>query len=167
MIRSAAVMSVIVVLGGCASPGGPYPSLQPRAAEAIDPRVPVERPMNERPVTPALAAHLAELVNQAHSGDAAFEPAVTQAERLAAAAGAAQSEGWIAAQEALTAAVAAREPTAHALGDIDGLAASMLQTQGGIAPNDLAALQSPAAEIAAIDRRQAGRIDALKRRLGS
>jgi hypothetical protein len=42
----------------------------------------------------------------------------------------------------------------------------MLQTQGGIAPNDLAALQSSAAEVAAIDRRQAERIDGLKKRLG-
>jgi hypothetical protein len=166
MIRSASIISVVVALAACASPGGPYPSLQPRAAEAIDPRVPVERPMNDRPVTPALAARLAELVNQAHSGDTAFGPAADQAERLAAAAGAPQSESWIAAQEALTAAVAAREPTAHALGDIDGLAASMLQTQGGIAPNDLAALQSSAAEVAAIDRRQAERIDGLKKRLG-
>jgi hypothetical protein len=167
MIRSASIISVVVALAACASPGGPYPSLQPRAAEAIDPRVPVERPMNDRPVTPALAARLAELVNQAHSGDTAFGPAADQAERLAAAAGAPQSESWIAAQEALTAAVAAREPTAHALGDIDGLAASMLQTEGGIAPNDLAALQSAAAEVAAIDRRQAERIDGLKKRLGT
>jgi hypothetical protein len=161
------LLLTMMLLAGCASPGGPYPSLQPRAAEAIDPRVPVERPMNDRPVTPALAVHLAELVNQAHTGDAAFEPAVAQAERLAAAAGAPQRESWIAAQEALTAAVAAREPTAHALGDIDGLAASMLQSQGGIAPNDLAALQSAAAEVAAIDRRQAERIGGLKKRLGS
>ena len=49
-------------------PGGPYPSLQPRAAEAIDPRVPVERPINDRPITPALAARLAELVSQARAG---------------------------------------------------------------------------------------------------
>jgi hypothetical protein len=123
--------------------------------------------MNDRPVTPSLAARLADLVGQARSGEAAVEPAAAAAEQLAAAAGARQSESWIAAQQALTAAIAAREPTARALGDIDGIAASMLETQRGIAPNDLAAIKSAAADVAAIDRRQNERIEALKQRLGS
>ena len=167
MTRSASFIPLVAALTACAGPGGPYPSLQPRAAEAIDPRVPVERPMNDRPVTAALAARLAELVGQAQSGDTAFQPAADQAEKLAAEAGAPQSESWIAAQEALTAAISAREPTAHALGDIDGLAAALLQSQGGIAPNDLAAIQSAAAAVGALDQRQTQRIDALKQRLGS
>jgi hypothetical protein len=138
-------------LSACASPGAPYPSLQPRAAEAIDPRVAVERPMNQRPVSAALAPRLAELVAEARAGDAAFESAVSEAERLAAAAGAPQSERWVAAQEALSAAAAARAPTAMALGDIDALGAKALQTQGGIAPNDLAAIKSAGAQVGAID----------------
>src|SRR2546423_12223852 len=157
---------VILSLGACAAPGGPYPALQPRAAEAIDPRVPVERPMNERRVTPALASRLGELVAQARSGDAAFAPAADQAEKLAAAAGAPQSEGWVAAQQALSVAAAARAPTASALGDIDAIGANMLQSQGGIAPNDLAAIKRAGAEVGAIDQRQADRIKAIQRRLG-
>ena len=155
-----------VALGACAAPGGPYPSLQPRAAEAIDPRVPVERPLNERPVTPALASRLAELVAQALSGDAAFAPAADEAERLATAAGAPQSEGWVAAQQALSVATAARAPTATALGDIDAIGARLLETQSGIAPHDLAAIKSAEAEVGAIDQRQADRIKAIQRRLG-
>jgi len=89
-----------------------------------------------------------------------------QAERLAASAGAPQSEGWIAAQEALTAAIAARKRTATALGDIDGLAAAALQAQGGFAPNDLAAIKSAQAEVGALDARQSARIDAVQKRLG-
>src|SRR3954447_25213295 len=89
-----------VALGACSAPGGPYPSLQPRAAEAIDPRMPVVRPLNDRPVTRSLAAQLAALVEQARSGNAAFDGAASEAERLSRAAGAPQSEGWIAAQEA-------------------------------------------------------------------
>ena len=157
----------ILLLGACAAPGGPYPSLQPRAAEAIDPRVPVDRPINDRPVTPALAARLAELLAQAHSGDATFEPAAAEAERLAASAGAAQSESWTVAEQALSAAIDARGATASALGDVDAIAATALQTQGGIAPNDLSAIQNAAAEIAALDQRQASRIKALQQRLGS
>ena len=167
-MRKSSVVAIPILLlaSACAQVGGPYPSLQPRSAETIDPRVPVERPVNDRPVSPALASRLADLLAHARSGDAAFRPAAEQAERLAAAAGAAQSESWIVAQEALSAAIAAREPTARALGDIDALGATALQTQGGIAPNDLAAIQSVGAEVAAIDRRHAERIDSIQRRLG-
>jgi hypothetical protein len=152
-------------LGACAPAGGPYPSLQPRAAEAIDPRLQPVRPINDRPVTPALARRLAALVEQARAGEAAFAPAAQTAERLASTAGARQSESWIVAQQALSAAVAARSPTATALSDIDALGATALQTQGGIAPNDLAAIREAAAEVAAMDSRQARRIEDVQARL--
>ena len=161
-----ALLLTIVALSACAAPDGRYPSLQPRAAEAIDPRVPVVKPMNNRPVAPTLASNLSTLVDQARSGNAAFDSAVSHAERLAASAGAPQSEGWIAAQEALTAAIAARKTTATALGDIDGLAATALQTQRGIAPNDLVAIKNAQLVVAALDQRQSERIAAIQKRLG-
>ena len=161
------LVPTMLLLSACAAPGGPYPSLQPRAAEAIDPRVPVERPINDRPVNPALSARLAELVAQARGGEAAFDPAVAEAARLAANAGAPQSEAWTVAQQALSAAIEARGPTASALGDVDALVSNALQTQGGIAPNDLAAIQDAGAEIEALDQRQAERIKALQERLGN
>ena len=160
------LLAMLLVLSACSAPGGPYPSLRPRAAEAIDPRVPITRPMNERPVSAALASRLAALVNDAHSGDAAFDAAASQAEKLAASAGAAQSESWITAQEALTAAIAARKPTATALADIDAIGGDALQTNAGIAPNDLAAIKSAAAEVGALNQRQVERIDAIQKRLG-
>jgi hypothetical protein len=159
-------LPLFLALTACASAGGPYPSLQPRAAEAIDPRVPAVRPINDRPVTPALEAQLAALIGQARAGQAAFEPAAADAERLASAAGPPQSESWIAAEQALSAAIAARGATANALGDIDSLSATLLQSQGGIAPNDLAAIKSAAAEISGIAGAQADRIAAVQRRLG-
>jgi hypothetical protein len=161
-----ALCLTIFALSACAAPGGPYPSLQPRAAEAIDPRVPIARPINNRPVSPALASRLSALVEQARGGNAAFENAVAEAERLSQGAGEPQSESWIAAEEALTAAIAARKPTAVALADIDDLAGSALQTRQGIAPNDLAAIRSAAAEAGAIDERQAARVAAIQKRLG-
>jgi hypothetical protein len=164
-MRRTALLS-IAALSACSAPGGPYPSLQPRAAEAIDPRVPVVRPVNDRPVTASLAERLGSLVRQAQAGNSAFDSAAAEAERLAAAAGAPQSDGWIVAQEALTAAIAARQPTAQALGDIDALAASTLQTQGGIAPNDLAAIQRAQAAVDALDARQAARGAAVQKQLG-
>jgi hypothetical protein len=165
-IRPLGALLASGLLSACASPGGPYPSLAHRAGEDIDPRVAVERPLNQRPVRAALASRLAELVAEAHAGDAAFEPAASAAELLAAAAGPPQSEGWVAAQQALSSAAAARGPTGTALGDIDALGANMLQTQGGIAPNDLAAIKSAGAEVGAIDHRQTDRIKAIQARLG-
>ena len=161
---------VIVMFGLCAAcstpPEGPTPSLAPRAAEAIDPRIPIP---NEVPVGPAdasLAAHLAALIDQAQAGDAAFQNVVGDAERLAAAAGKQQSETWIAAQQALSAAQSARAPTTHALGDIDEIASNALETQGGIPAGNLAAIQKAAAAVSAIDRNQSDRIDAIEKRLG-
>jgi hypothetical protein len=155
----------MVALGACSAPGGPYPSLQPRAAERIDPRVPIERPLNDRPVTPALAEKLAALIAQARSGDAAFGPIAEQAERLAAAAGAPQSDAWVAAQQALSAAAAARAPTTGALGDIDALGANALQVQQGLSPADLEAIQSAGSLVGAIDQRQAQTIKTVQARL--
>jgi hypothetical protein len=164
-MRRTALLSILA-LTACSAPGGPYPSLQPRAAEAIDPRVPVVRPINDRPVTAGLAARLAALVDQAQSGDAAFDGAASVAERLAGGAGPPRSESWIAAQEALTAAIAARRPTATAMGDIDEIGATALQNQAGIAPNDFAAIKSAAAKVGALDSRQADRVASIQKRLG-
>jgi hypothetical protein len=156
----------LLLLSTCTAGGGHYPSLQPRPGEALDPRVPVVRPMNDRPASASLTARLAALIDQAESGSSAFAGAASEAERLASAAGAPQSESWIAAQEALTAAIAARKPTATALGDIDEIAATALQNQRGIAPNDLAAIKSAADRVGAMDRQQSERIDAIQKRLG-
>jgi hypothetical protein len=168
MRKSFALPLVLIAMGtACAGPGGSPPSLQPRAAEAIDPRVPVERPVNDRPVNGALAAQLAELVSEAHAGDAAFGPAAAEAGRLADSAGAAQGEAWIAAQEALSAAIAARAPTTRAIGDIDAIGSDKLQTQGGLSPADLSAIKAAGDEVGAIDQRQADAIAAIQRRLGT
>lgn len=167
-MRIGILLGAAAVLGAasCSSPGGPPPSLAPRSAETIDPRVPVPAITNSRPVSPELATRLAALVAQARQGDAAFGPAAARARQLANAAGGPQSEAWIVAQEALSAAVAARAPTARALGDVDALGGDALETQGGLAPADLAAIQAAAAEVGAIDRRHAETVSAIQRQLG-
>ena len=163
--RFSILIPAVGLLAACAAPSGPYPSLAPRAAEAIDPRVPIP---SEAPIGPAdanLTAHLAALIDQAQAGDAAFSDAAAHAERLAAAAGSSQSESWVVAQQALSAAQAARGPTTRALGDIDLLAASALEQRGGIPAGNLAAIQAAAARVAEIARRQADRLDAIEARL--
>jgi len=153
-------------MAGCAGPQREPPSLAPRAAEAIDPRVPVpETPMQTR-ASADLVQQLGALVAEAVAGDSAFQAAAANAERLAGSAGAPESEGWIVAQQALSAAVAARAPVTRALGEVDALAATRIQRLGGISAADMAAIRAASVRVAEIDAREAAAIDRLQARLG-
>jgi hypothetical protein len=167
MHRSAFPLLFAALLAGCSTPNAAIPSLEPRAAERIDPRVPVERPANDRPVSAGLAARLEALVAQARSGQAGFEAAIDAARRAADGAGATESESWIVAQEALSAAVKAREPAAMAISEIDSIGAELLVAQGGLAPADLTAIESAAEVAGAINRRQAEAVAAVQADLGT
>ena len=165
--RFAFSMIAAALLAGCSSANANYELLQPRATERIDPRLPVGQPVNDRPADPALVERLDSLVAQARAGEAGFEAAIAAARAAAAGAGPRESESWIVAQEALSAAVKAREPAAVALGAIDSLGAELLLRQGGLAPSDLAAIQRAAQSVGEIDRRQSAAIDALQAQLGT
>jgi hypothetical protein len=167
-MRNPALPALLAALAaGCSSSNGTIPSLAPRAAEQIDPRVPVERPLNDRPVAPGLAARLDVLVAQARSGEAGFAAAIAAARNAAEGAGPRESESWIVAQEALSAAVKAREPAAMAISEIDSIGAELLVAQGGLSPADLAAIESAAATVGALSRAQAEAIAAVQARLAS
>lgn len=148
-------LPAILVLSACSSPGGPYPSLQPRPAEAIDPRVPVPVPPADMSVSPGLAQQLDALVSEAASGDVAFQPLADRASDLASSAGAKESESWVVAQEALSAAIAARGPVARAVADVDALGSVRIHTKAGISAGDMLAIDTAAQKIAAIDSREA------------
>ena len=157
----------MIAIAGCAAPGGGGPSLAPRAAEAIDPRVPVPDPPAQGTPSADLVRELDGLVAQAAAGDEAFRAAAANAERLAGAAGAPQSESWILAQQAVSAAIAARAPVTKAMGDVDSIAARRIQRLGGIGAADLAAIEAASARVQAIDSAEAAAIDRLQARLGS
>ena len=156
---------LVPILAGCTSAEVNAPSLAPRAAEAIDPRVPVADPVIPTTPTAGLVEQLDKLVAQAVNGDQAFQPLVARADGLANAAGPKESESWIAAQQALSAAVAARMPVAAAVGDIDALGATRIQKLGGIAAGDLTAIDAAAAKVGEIDSREAEAIDAIQAKL--
>lgn len=147
-----------LALSACTSPGGPYPSLQPRAAEAIDPRVPVVVAPPDMTPSAGLTQTLESIAAQAVSGDSDFQPLAQRAADLAKAAGPKESESWVVAQQALSAAVAARGPVANAVADIDALGAERIHAQGGISAGDMAAIDAAAARVAAIDSREAALI---------
>jgi hypothetical protein len=163
MVRHAALPALL--LAACSTAPAGEPSLAPRAAEAVDPRVPIPSEIVAGPADPALVASIAQLMAQVHDGDAAFQAAAQAAETLAASAGPAESESWIAAQEAVSAAVAARAPVGQALADLDGLAAMRLAASGGILPGDLAAIQAASREASIISDKEAAAIDRLQARL--
>ena len=156
---------IVPLLAGCAATPVAAPSLAPRAAEAIDPRVPVPEPLLPTAPAPALVENLSALVAQAVAGDKAFAPLIENARRLAALAGAKESESWVVAQQALSAAVGARLPVSSAVGDIDSLGAQRVQTLGGIGAADLKAIDAAASKVAQIDGREAAAIDEVQRLL--
>jgi hypothetical protein len=160
-----AVPLLTIFLFACAAPGPEPPSLSPRAAEAIDPRVPVMQVPVATQVSPAIRQQLDTFVAHALAGDREFQSAIGEARRLAAAAGARESESWVAAQQAISAAIAARGPVTRAIGDIDALAADWIGSHGGIGPADQAAIEEAAGRVAEIDRQQAATIDGLQARL--
>jgi antitoxin (DNA-binding transcriptional repressor) of toxin-antitoxin stability system len=155
-----------LAMAACSTPSGPVPSLAPRAAEAIDPRVPIPSAPSPGTVDPALSRRLAGLLDQVRAGDQAFIAAAGEAERLVAAAGSPDSESWIAAQQAVSALIEARGPTTRALGDIDEIAAQRLETVGWITPANQAAFETAASQATAVDQRQAALIESLQARLG-
>jgi hypothetical protein len=166
MVRRAALLCLL--LSACStSPRPGEPSLAPRAAEAIDPRVPIPSEVIAGPADPALASSIAALMADVRSGHAAFQIAADSAEALAAAAGPAQSESWIVAQEALSGLVAARGPVTKAIADLDALAAARLAASGGMLPGDLAAISAATEEAGAIGAQEAALIDRLQARLGA
>lgn len=157
-------LALAVLLSGCATATN-APSLAPRPAEAIDPRVPVPEPV--LPTTPdaALVEKLDSLVAQAIAGDRAFSPLIERARQLADAAGGKEGESWVVAQQALSAAVSARLAVTSAAGDIDALGAQRVQTLGGIGAADLKAIDSAAARVAEIDSREVAAIDSVQNKL--
>ena len=155
----------LLLLASCTAPRVNAPSLAPRAAEAIDPRLPVPESALRTTPNATLVDQLKILVAQAETGDAQFQPLADAAQRAAASAGPAESESWIAAQQALSALQASREPITRAAADIDALGAQRIQQLGGIAAADLKVINAALAKVRMIDEREAILIKTLQDRL--
>jgi hypothetical protein len=147
-------------LAACA-PSGSYPSLAPRPGELGVPET--ARPPEQAAPVPAnvdakLAAQINTLVAQAQAGQAAFDAALPGASARVAGAGSAESESWIAAQEALSQLESARTPAPVALSELDKLARE--RSDGG-AVADLAAIDAASDRVRALVDRQDAEINRL------
>jgi hypothetical protein len=123
-MRSLLLLLTLPLAASCSVTASPEPSLAPRAAEAIDPRLPIPDETPEGTVDPALASRLSELVAEVRSASPAFETKLAEADRLAAGAGPAASESWIAPADRATISAAAAEVasiSAHQTEAIDRL----------------------------------------------
>jgi hypothetical protein len=151
----------MMAMTGCTMPALPEASLAPRAAEAIDPRLPIPDAPPSGTVDPALAGQLQALVGAVRGGVAEFDARQATADRLAADAGPMASESWVAAQQALSLLVEQYGITARAAADIDKLAADRLEGQHWIQPADRNAITAAADEVGVISASQAAAIERL------
>lgn len=156
------VLPAVALLAGCSTATVDAPSLAPRAAEAIDPRVPVAEPVLAGDPDAQLVERLEDLVAQAIAADEEFEAAAAEARRLVAVAGPPESESWVVAQQALSVAVAARWPVVRAVSDIDQMGAERIVSAGGIGAANFQAIQAAAARVAEIDEREAEAVSAMQ-----
>jgi hypothetical protein len=161
--RRLTIVSAITALsGGCVAPG-PFPSLAPREAER---EISVDDTLQKRPAVPidaALGARIAALLSDARRSEAAFAAALGAAEAAAGRAGTEGSETWIAAQQAVSAAEAARAPTVGALAELDGL--SLERAGMATDQSQFEALLAAVAEAQRFAEGQQRRLDVVRARL--
>ena len=166
MKRFALPVAVVALSTACARPDiGPEPSLAPRAAEAIDPRVAIPSEVPISSVDAALASKLASLVGQAHAAGPRFNTLRQEADRLSIAAGPPTSESWIAAQQSLSRLIEQQGVTTRMAAEIDEIAATQLKNQRWIAPADREAIAAAAAEVTAINDAQSNGIAQIREQL--
>lgn len=153
-MRPSALLSILplVAAAGCAAPG-PYPSLAPREAERLYASGDPVRVAPDAPDRAGLASRIAALLAEGRSGNARFEEALGSARSLASRAGSPGSESWIAAQQALSRAEAARAATVGALADLDALAVEEAR-KAPLSPGDYRRLVEGTAALQAIADRQ-------------
>ena len=157
-------IAVLVALTACSSARpGLEPSLAPRAAEAIDPRIPVPGDVPPGPVDASLASTLSALVRDARATTGPFEAQRASAARLAAAAGAPQSESWIAAEQSVSELTRTHGQVTRIAADIDSLAAVR---SGNLTAADQQAIREAASTVGEINAAQASAIAQISARLG-
>ena len=154
----------VALLAACAPPG-PYPSLEPRPIEkalADTDEPPVEAPIADEA---GLPARIVALNAEVRRGQREFDAALPGARSAAESAGAAESESWIEAQQALSRLEAAGAVSGKALADLDALALAEEQSRR-VSAGDLARLQQAIAAAQAVVDAQAAEVARIKGRIG-
>jgi hypothetical protein len=145
-------------LAGCAAQGT-FPSLAPRAVETAAANEPATTPMVViAPSDPARVARVQALVRKAEAGAPAFATALSAARQAVGGGKVAGSDGWIAAQVAISRLERMREPVGTALSELTVEQRDVLL---GPESEDKAALADAFARVSALDSDQAKAVSAL------
>jgi hypothetical protein len=142
------VPALLLALAGCAEQGD-FPSLAPRPVERELPGADLAPPEAVIPDDPQLPARLAPLVAAGRRGQAEFDREVAAARAAVGRAGAAGSDSWVEAQQAISRAEAARSATAKAISDLDALAVEQSRTRP-LSPGDLDRIREAVAQLQAV-----------------
>ena len=148
----------LLALAGCAT-GGEFPSLAPRPVEQLS----FEEPVRVDPpvaADPALRARANAFVAAARGGERAFETSYGEALPRVRSAGAAGSDSWVQAQEAISRVEASRAITSSALADLE-----VWLTEISAQPVNAelwAEIEQDRAAIAALADAQTRRLNALR-----
>jgi hypothetical protein len=164
-MRAFALLLPFALLAGCAD-SGPYPSLAQRPIERELPPPDVEPAGADVPDDPALAARIADFTAEARKGQAEFDAAFPAAEAAARRGGAAGSDSWTRAQEALSRAQAAAATTNRALVALDAWSVDAARAKP-VNPGDLARLQAAVDAVQRIADDQHARIARLEAMLSA
>ena len=161
----AMLLPALAALAGCAEDGA-YPSLAQRPAELEYAKEAAAVPAAPAPATddPEVAERVAALTAEARAGESEFEAAFGPASAAVAKAGAAGSDSWVEAQQALSRVTAAQARTTRALADLDGFALSRAG-EGPLSPADEERLRAGVEAAQAIANRQAERLARLEQSL--
>lgn len=163
-----AIAPLGLLLGGCASLEGEFPSLSKRPYESADPlAVPEAAPAPVSTSLPAaLQTQVDALLQRARAAQSAYEAALPTARNAAqgAAGSAVGSEAWVNAHMLVSRADSARADAVAALGEIDRLIAG--EREKGADVGLVALLSAPQAQIAALVNAQTAEIDRLSRLIG-
>ena len=154
-------LSLLMILSGCAAKGD-FPSLALRPIEAKATGLladPATKPQAAAPSDPALVARIGAARQAAMGSMPAFDGALATAQKAVTNAGAAQSESWIAAQMALSAAERTRDPVKNALADLDSILRTLM-TERPSSP-DLVLAQQAIRDAESVDAQQATELQAL------
>ena len=154
------LLPLLAACAACAA-RGPYPSLEPRPAEALYASGDPVAPAPVHPDRPEVAQTVAGLLSEGRTGDGAFEEALAAARPLAQRAGGYGSESWVAAQQALSRVEAARAATIRALADLDSFAVREAAA-GPLSAADYERLTVATAELQRLANDQQMRLNALR-----
>ncbi len=117
----ASIAVLALILSGCAPARGDFPSLLPRPIEDRSDAVAVAEPVEVAP-DPTLDTRITALASDLDQADRAFADAAAAAARLAAAAGPAGSDSWLAVQVALAEVDTLRTPVVAIVSQLEQLA---------------------------------------------